>query len=142
VNRYTGKDFLRTVQARILRPGKYCKTGHLSVVLRRGGNGKPVHQLIMKAFVGEPPGGMEVLHINGDPTDNRIENLRYGSRAENIIDVYQQGGRWRKLSVDDVTTIRFMLFCGIRGVDIAREFGVSQQAISSIKNRRTFIWLK
>lgn len=142
VNHYTGKEFFRVVPERILRPGKYCRNGHVSVVLKRGSNGQPVHQLVMKTFVGEPPEGMEVLHINGDPTDNRLSNLRYGSRTDNILDVYEQGGRWRKLNTEDVITIRFMLFCGMCGVDIAREYGVSQQTISSIKNRRTFKWLK
>jgi hypothetical protein len=96
----------------------------------------------MKAFIGRPPAGEEVLHNNGDPTDNRIENLRYGTRTENILDVYRQGGRWRKLSTDDVGAIRFSHFCGIRASDVAREFSVSPQVISSIKHRRTFKWLK
>jgi hypothetical protein len=59
----------------------------------------------MLTFVGAPPDGMEVLHNNGDPTDNRLENLRYGTRTENILDVYRQGKVWRKLSVDDVQAI-------------------------------------
>ncbi len=142
VNHYTGKDFFRTVPERILRPGEYCKTGHLSVVLGRGTNGKPVHQLVIESFVGVPPNGMEILHINGDPADNRIENLRYGTRTENILDVYRQGGRWRKLSIDEVIAIRFSLFCGIKGSDLAREYEVHPTTISSIKNRRTYWWLK
>ena len=81
-NRYTRQPFLRTVPERILKPGRYCKAGHQSVVLRRGSNGIPVHQLVMKAFVGEPPEGTEVLHINGNPQDNRLSNLRYGTRTE------------------------------------------------------------
>lgn len=141
VNHYTGKEFFRTVNERILRPGRYCKNGHVSVVLGRGSNGRPVHQLIMRTFVGEPPEGQEVLHINGDPLDNRLHNLRYGSRTENILDVYKQGGRWRKLSTDDVIAIRFMIFCGVSGADIARRYGISQQTVSGIKKRRIFKWL-
>ena len=141
-NWYTGKPFFHTVPERILKPGRFCKTGHLSVILRRKTNGKPVHQLVMRTFVGEPPEGMEVLHKNGDPTDNRLSNLRYGTRTDNILDVYRQGGRWRKLSTDDVEAIRFGLFCGMRGVDLARQFGVSQAAICSVKKGRTFWWLK
>lgn len=140
-NHYTGKPFYHTVPERILKPGQFCKCGHVSVVLRRGTNGKPVHQLVLKTFVGEAPDGMEVLHINGNPTDNRLENLRYGTRTENILDVYRQGGRWRKLSIDDVEAIRFGFVCGIKGVELARMYGVTQQVISSIKHGRTFAWL-
>jgi hypothetical protein len=140
-NWYTGKPFYRTVPERILKPGRYCKCGHVSVILRRGTNGKPVHQLVMKTFVGEPPEGMEVLHLNGIPTDNRLSNLRYGTRTDNILDVYRQGKLWRKLSTDDVGAIRFGIWCGIRGSDLAAMYGVSQSIISAIKHGRIFSWL-
>ena len=141
-NPYTGELFKRAINGRILRPGRYCKSGHLSVVLEHGTARKPVHQLIMRTFAGEPPEGTEILHKNGNPEDNRLENLRHGTRTENILDVYRQGGTWRKLSTDDVDAIRFGLFCGMRGVDLARTFGVSPNAISCIKSGRTFSWLK
>ncbi len=48
---YTGKDFYRQVKGRIIKPGRFCKSGHVSVVLRRGTNGIPVHQLIMKLLL-------------------------------------------------------------------------------------------
>lgn len=88
---HTGKAFYRKAKGKILRPVRYCKCGHVSVVLGHGAAGSPVHRLIMKTFAGEAPEGMEVLHKNGDPTDNRLENLRYGTRTENILDVYRQG---------------------------------------------------
>ena len=138
----TGKPFPRTVPECILKPGRYCRSGHLSVILGRGSFGKPVHQLVLLTFCGKPPIKNEVLHINGDPTDNRLENLRYGTRTENILDVYRQGKCWRKLSIEDVDWIRFALFCGIRGSDIAKAKGVSQTTISSIKKGHTFSWLR
>lgn len=139
---FTGKPFRRRIKGKILRPGKYCKNGHLSVVLGHGTPGKPVHQLIMRTFVGKPPKGMEVLHNNGNPTDNRLKNLRYGTRSDNILDVYRQGGRWRKLSVDDVYDIRFELMCGFSGRQIAKKHEVSESVISSIKRGETYNWLK
>ena len=140
-NRYTGKPFTHSVPERILKPGRFCKAGHVSVVLRRGTSSKPVHQLIMRTFIGEAPNGMEVLHINGVPTDNRLSNLRYGTRTDNILDVYRQGKRWRKLSVDDVCAIRFGLYCGMRGTELAAQYDVSQAVISAIKHGRAFSWL-
>ena len=142
INHYTGSEFSRMIAERILRPGRFCKAGHVSVVLGRGSMGIPVHHLIMRTFVGECSGGLEILHINGDPTDNRLENLRYGTRTENILDVYRQGGRWRKLSVNDVREIRNRLDDGEKGHSIAQHFGVSDTTISSIKTGRCFGWLK
>lgn len=138
----TGRPFSRMVRGRILRPGRFCRSGHLSVVLKHGSNGIPVHQLVAATFIGECPNGYEVLHINGDPSDNRVCNLRYGTRTENILDVYIQGGKWRKLSTDDVDDIRFRLFCGESGTSIATRYNVSQTTISRIKLGRSFAWLK
>lgn len=139
---YTGNEFDRKIKGRILRPGQFCKSGHISVVLGHGAVGSPVHQLIMLTFVGKPPEGMEVLHINGNPKDNRLSNLRYGTRTENILDVYKQGGKWRKLSVDEVQSIRFGLYCGIKGNELAAMYGVSPQIISKIKTGGIYSWLK
>lgn len=142
MNWSTHEPFLRSVPERILKPGRFCKAGHVSVVLRKGTQGIPVHQLVMRTFVGAPPIGMEILHKNGDPTDNRLENLHYGTRTENILDVYHQGGKWRKLDIEDVQEIRFALVCGIKGIELAQMYNVSQTTISQIKKRRSFSWLK
>lgn len=140
--RYTGEPFDRTVRGRVLRPAKYCKAGHLAVSLGRGSTGKPVHELVMLAFVGKPPVGKEVCHQNGDPTDNRLENLRYDTRRENILDVLRKpGGVWRKLSAKDALDIRRRLNSGEKGSDLASEYRVSQSAVSAIKTGRTFGWL-
>lgn len=141
-NPYTNKPFIRTVKGRILKPARYAKRGHVSVVLGHGENGSPIHQLVMLAFVGPKPNGKEVLHRNGNPTDNRLTNLHYGSRSENIIDVYYQGKKWRKLSVDDVINIRHELLRGVSCKELAQRYGVAIGTISNIKVGRTFVWLK
>ena len=136
----TGTEFLRNVKGRILKPGRFCKNGHLSVVLGHGAIGSPVHQLVLKTFVGPVPKGKEVLHKNGDPTDNRLDNLRYGSRRENILDVFYQGKTWRTLDLEDVDQIRLGLSCGITGAELAEMYGVSRTEISRIKNGKVYEW--
>lgn len=68
---------------------------HLYVDLFSSTPGKPrrffVHQLVMIAFVGPCPDGMEVLHKNGIAEDNRLANLRYGTRKENVADAIAHG---------------------------------------------------
>lgn len=75
----------------ILRPAS-SKFGHLNVALWK--NGKPfspkVHRIVMLAFVGPLPEGMETCHNNGDPTDNRLANLRYDTRSSNAMDSVRQ----------------------------------------------------
>ena len=138
----TGKPHFRNYKGQVLRPGRYCKSGHLSVVLGHGKAGAPVHQLVASTFLGPCPKGCEVLHANGNPTDNRVKNLRYGTRTENIIDVFRCGGKWRKLDVEDVRQIRFCLAMGMTYREIASMYSVSISNISAIKNGRTFSWLR
>lgn len=141
LHRKNGNCINRLMKGRILRPGQFCKSGHVSVVLGHGAIGSPVHQLVALTFIGPCPEGKEILHNNGIPYDNRVENLRYGTRRENILDVFYQGGKWRKLSLEDVEEIKFALYCGFRNVDLARQFGVSQSVICSIKHGRIFEWV-
>lgn len=52
--------------------------------------GKPktlrVHTLVLLAFVGPRPPGMVARHLNDNPRDNRLENLKWGTRSENGAD--------------------------------------------------------
>lgn len=76
--------------------------GYQVVGLSRNGVEKKmmVHRLVLEAFVGPCPDGMETLHRNDDPADNRLSNLRWGTHAENILDMKANGnfnsGRWNR----------------------------------------------
>jgi len=78
----------------ILRPGR-VPSGHLSVQLGRR-NTQRVHKLVLLAFVGAAPDKHECLHMNGNPADNRLSNLRWGTRSENMKDAYAHGARDRE----------------------------------------------
>lgn len=43
------------------------------------------HRLIAKAFLGERPDGLVVDHIDRNRTNNNVNNLRYVTQRENII---------------------------------------------------------
>ena len=49
-----------------------------------------LHRLVCLAFHGEPPEyngePAHVRHLDGDPTNNHADNLKYGSRSENERD--------------------------------------------------------
>lgn len=50
-----------------------------------------VHSLMMLAFVGPRPDGQEVLHGDDDKDNNTLENLRYGTKPENMQDAIKNG---------------------------------------------------
>lgn len=64
-------------------------SGYKYVSIIRAGDGSKytgqfVHRLVLKAFVGEPKEGQQANHINGIKHDNRLENLEWVSRSENM----------------------------------------------------------
>ncbi len=137
-----GNGATRMMKGRVLRPACQKRDPHLSVVLGHGAAGSAVHRLVAAAFLGPCPEGQEVRHLDGDPQNNRAENLAYGTRTENILDVYQTGRAWRSLTICQVVDIRRRLQEGERGADLAREYGVGEACISAIKHGRSFAWLK
>lgn len=65
-----------------------------------------VHRLVMRAFVGPCPPGMEVRHLNGDRLDCRLVNLEYGTHPENIRDQEAHGTSGRGLTAELAREIR------------------------------------
>lgn len=61
-----------------------------------------VHGLVLTAFVNPRPAGLQGAHNNGNPSDNRLENLRWATPTENYADRIAHGnarraegaGRW------------------------------------------------
>ena len=112
------------------------------MVLGHGANGSPVHKLVALTFLGPCPEGKEVLHNDGDPKNNRLDNLRYGTRTENILDVFKLGRAWRKLTTQDVYEIRKQRKLGIHVKEIAQNFNVAEGTIYGIlSGKKAFKWL-
>lgn len=82
----------RSYRERVLKQ-RVINNGYMVVMLSKHGAYRPrlVHRLILKAFAGVPADDLECRHLNGDPKDNRIENLRWGTRSENSIDQVNHG---------------------------------------------------
>ena len=136
-----GITYARPCPGIILRPAVCDKAGHVSVHLGKYTRGIPVHQLIMLTFHGWPPAGTEVMHLNGNPRDNRPENLRYGTHSENMTDMYRQGKGHLKLTPEEVCQIRFGLHCGWSPRELAAAYGVSETLISRVRRRRRYAWV-
>lgn len=95
------------------------------------------HQMVMSTFVGIRPEGFTVNHIDGNKQNNRLSNLEYVSRTDNVKHGWYSGlmvkgedHHWSKLTKEQVDQIRSM-YTGERGqyTAIARLFGISRKAV-------------
>lgn len=127
---------------RPLKP--YSRQRYDTVCLHHAGQqfGKvTVHTLIALTFHGPRPSPRhQVRHINGNPRDNRAENIAWGTAAENIRDRDIHGTTARgsrsgnaKLTEEQVAHIKARLAEGVSTKRLARLYGVWPNAIDQIK---------
>ena len=126
---------------------KRSKTGRAVAVLvslSRQFQSKRLHRLVLEAFVGPCPEGMEGCHNDGDATNNVANNLRWDTYEANREDMRRHGTmvappvRWGEqhhnasLSDAQVEEIRS---AGVRVGEYsatAKRYGVSHQTIRRI----------
>lgn len=63
------------------RAGCLKQSGYIGVMV--DGRLYRAHRIIWVMCHGVIPAGMEIDHVNGDKTDNKVENLRLATRSEN-----------------------------------------------------------
>lgn len=140
---------------RLLKNNKYRilklidhNNGYFNVHLCKNNNSKMcrLHRLILFAFVGPCPKGMECRHLDGNRHNNRIDNLVWGSHVENIDDRRKHGRNngvppimtgsknpASKLKEEDIPKIRQLIKDGLSDIKIGKIFNVSKSTISRIR---------
>jgi hypothetical protein len=120
----------------VLRPYT-TRAGHKQVVPGTAAGSRLVHRLVLEAFVGPCPPGLECRHLNGDPADNRIGNLAWGTRGDNTRDDKWNGRPRRgRLSVERVRAIKAAIAAGANLTALAAEHGVCTGTIYCIRSGR------
>ena len=133
----------KPVKGRILTRNTRDKTGHRYVKLADPNAYAQVHRLVMLAFVGPCPVGMEVCHNDNNPQNNALSNLRYDTRKGNMTDMARScRASKQKLTPEDACEIRRRFAEGERKSDMAKSYGVTWAAINAITSGRNYAWLK
>lgn len=128
------------------------KDGYAYVKLRKERKYKQwrVHRLVAMHFIGLPENykNLQVNHLDGNKSNNRVDNLEWCTLAENIQHGYRMGlyrvGEEKhnaKLTNNQIKEIRSTYIRGSRTKGIkplARKYGVSAQAIRYIINKVTY----
>lgn len=96
---------------------------------------KRLHVLVLEAFVGPRPTGLQGCHGDNNKDNNRLDNLRWDTPKGNTADRQSYKGSKNpnaKLILSDVLEIRRRRLAGEKLAPIAKDFGVSTTRISQL----------
>lgn len=130
--------YLATSDGRILIvrqvSGYYVDRYAITPLTVNGKNyGKTTHSLILSAFKGKRPDGMQACHNDGNRNNNHISNLRWGTRRENIEDKYKHGTAKTNLKIaSEIMDLKGKL----KRADIANKYGISKSMVSLIHHKK------
>lgn len=137
-----GTGYTRHVKAQPLRPVTGGSNDYLIACLSRDGKTekRAVHRLVLEAFVGPCPQGMEARHFpDRDVTNNRATNLKWGTHTQNLADrdfhgTSNKGERHglAKLTDASVKQIRALRAMGYAQTKIGAIVGISQAQVHRV----------
>lgn len=114
--------------------------GYMAVVIL--GKNRSIHRLVAFAFVPNPLNLNEVHHIDNNKKNNKVENLKWVTRAENMRLSVQKNGQdspVAKLKNKDVKKIREMYALGgTTYKKIAKLFNIHEEHVGCICRRQ--VW--
>lgn len=147
-NNKWGKSDKYKIMSAVISKNKYPQ-----VVLCNNGSTKRhyIHRLVAKAFIPNPENKPNINHKDLDPTNNHIDNLEWCTQSENMKHAYDNGTHKvpnlkgedharSKFTENDVIEIRntYSNNSDITQRELAKKYNVSQTAIWSILNNKTW----
>lgn len=145
VQRSDGKT--QFVRQRFMSPAKKEK-GHLSVMLygaEKKRVRKHIHRLVLFAFRGPPPTPLhDGAHNDGNPGNNHVNNLRWATCSENLMDkvahgTHNRGERHPLCTIPDETVRRIRASTKTMK-QIAADLGMDYRYVWAIKTERVRRW--
>lgn len=125
-----GKIQKHKVNSKILSP-EVTKNGYLRVVLCVNSTKTKVslHRMVAKSFLGESC--LDVNHIDGDKSNNRIENLEWSTKSQNMKHSIHELNNKHGFHYDEEFRETVLAHYKVSGscAKTGEKFGVSQQTV-------------
>ena len=130
-----------------LKVAQNPRTGYCQVFLHKNKKlvSRYLHRLVAEAFIPNPDHLCEVNHIDGDKTNNAVQNLEWITRSRNIKHAYETGLRKTTcvsaflVSGERVKTFQSVKeaarFCGV-----SYNAGISNCLIGKTETAHGYVW--
>lgn len=149
---YQASTFGRIWSKKLNRPMKFetTKCGHKRIGLHKKRKIYKffVHRLVLLTFLGPCPPGLETAHYDGNPNNNRFDNLLYTTRSKNALMANRHGTmrcgeRHHKttLTEREIFSIRDEYSFGVAGFGaptLAKKYNVDAKTITRIVKNETW----
>lgn len=126
--------------SRILTP-YYGGDGYLNIKLGRGFQ-TSIHRLVLSSFFAPPPGDVECRHLDGNPHNNRLDNLRWGTRSENYHDRHAHGtdnnGERHGNAKLTSAAVRGIRTSTLSDTELAGMYGVTRSTVNGARSGRSW----
>jgi hypothetical protein len=131
--------------SRILKPR--VDLGYERVWLSKADVVKPhkISRIVASVFILNPFNKPEVNHIDGNKSNNNVNNLEWVTKSENIKHAFNTGlakpireQKHAVINYNIAHQIRVLCETGMKQVDIARKFNITPQLVSSVKLNKSW----
>lgn len=132
-----------TVRGSVLNKLRTSKStsGYKTIRFGRNGETELVHRLVYTVFNGHISDGLVICHKDGNPENNRLDNLYAGSQSQNMQDTVRHGtcalAKLTEKQVKEIIQLRGKMMVK----DIAFKYKVQRQTITSILRGHTWTHL-
>ena len=127
---------------KIRKPQTYTK-GYYSIRLK--GKNMLIHRIVAKTFVDNPERKPVVDHVNGDRKDNRVENLRWVTTAENLMGHgHEERCNFHRMGIRAINVVTGEQLDFVSKTECAKYFGCTKNQIKTdhlYKQRKKANWI-
>lgn len=107
-----------------------------------------VSHLVLEAFVGPRPAGLQACHGDDDGSNNRLSNLRWDTRRANYDDAIRNGNRKGEkhhgATITEEVARQIKVLAANRSIwarEIADKFNTTVHVVRNIRNGKTWAWV-